>query len=59
MTTGLVCFAPGSIPSAGAVVSAGFCFDVPVRFDVDAIEVDLSAFEAGEIPRIPVIEIVP
>jgi uncharacterized protein (TIGR02217 family) len=59
MTTGLVCFAPGSIPPAGAVVSAGFCFDVPVRFDVDAIEVDLSAFEAGEIPRIPVIEIVP
>jgi uncharacterized protein (TIGR02217 family) len=31
--------------------------DVPVRFDLDAIEIDLSAFEAGEIPRIPVVEI--
>ena len=44
---------------AGAVITAGFAFDVPVRFDTDAIEVDLSAFEAGEIPRIPVVEILP
>lgn len=59
MTTGRIDFTPGAIPPPGAMVSAGFCFDVPVRFDIDAIEVDLSAFEAGEIPRIPVIEIVP
>jgi len=58
-TTGLVTFAPGAIPLPGAAVTAGFAFDVPVRFDIDAIEVDLSAFEAGEIPRIPVVEIVP
>ena len=42
-----------------AAVTAGFTFDVPVRFDIDAIDVDLSAFEAGEIPRIPVVEILP
>lgn len=58
-TTGLVTFAAGHVPPAGAAISAGFAFDVPVRFDTDAIEVDLSAFEAGEIPRIPVIEILP
>lgn len=58
-TTGLVTFAAGHLPGPGAVVSAGFFFDVPVRFDIDAIEVDLSAFEAGEIPRIPIVEIMP
>lgn len=58
-TTGLVTFAAGHLPEPGAVVSAGFLFDVPVRFDIDAIEVDLSAFEAGEIPRIPIVEIMP
>lgn len=59
MTTGLVTFASGHVPAPGAAVSAGFAFDVPVRFDTDAIEVDLSAFEAGEIPHIPVVEILP
>lgn len=55
--TGLVTFAAGHVPPPGAAVTAGFLFDVPVRFDIDAIEVDLSAFEAGEIPKIPIIEI--
>jgi uncharacterized protein (TIGR02217 family) len=57
--TGLVTVVPEAIPPAGTVVTAGFAFDVPVRFDTDAIEVDLSAFAAGEIPRVPVVEIVP
>ena len=55
--TGRVAFLPGAIPLPGVAVTAGFAFDVPVRFDIDAIDVDLSAFEAGEIPRIPVVEI--
>ena len=58
-TTGLVAFLPGKAPPAGAAVSAGFLFDVPVRFDTDYLEVDLSAFQAGDIPKIPLIEIVP
>jgi uncharacterized protein (TIGR02217 family) len=58
-TTGLVSFAAGHVPGPGAVITAGFLFDVPVRFDIDAIEVDLSAFEAGEIPKIPIVEIMP
>lgn len=58
-TTGLVTFAAGHVPGPGAAVTAGFLFDVPVRFDIDAIEVDLSAFDAGEIPKIPIVEILP
>ncbi|MFG1400321.1 phage distal tail protein, Rcc01695 family [Xanthobacter sediminis] len=54
---GHVLFLPGHLPPAGAAVTAGFLFDVPVRFDTDFLEVNLSAFAAGEIPRIPVIEI--
>jgi uncharacterized protein (TIGR02217 family) len=57
--SGTVAFRAGSIPPAGAAVTAGFRFDVPVRFDADEIIVDLEAFAAGAIPDIPLIEIVP
>ena len=53
-TTGVITFLPGHIPASGAAVSAGFLFDVPVRFDIDYLEMDLSAFAAGAIPKIPV-----
>jgi uncharacterized protein (TIGR02217 family) len=59
VTSGIVTFAPSSIPSEGAVVTAGFLFDVPTRFDTDFLEIDMQAFEAGAIPNIPIIEIVP
>jgi uncharacterized protein (TIGR02217 family) len=57
--TGLMTFNAGSIPANGAVVTAGFEFDVPVRFDADEITVNLSHFEVGEIPEIPLIEVRP
>lgn len=57
--TGLVTFRAGRIPPAGKAVTAGFQFDVPVRFDTDRIEIDFTVFEAGQIPLIPLIEIVP
>jgi uncharacterized protein (TIGR02217 family) len=44
-------------PAAGALVTAGFEFDVPVRFDTDRISVSLTGFAAGEIPSVPVIEV--
>ena len=50
---------PGHIPPDGATITAGFHFDVPVRFDTDTLDIDLAAFEAGEIPSIPLIEIRP
>ena len=58
-TTGLITFLAGHIPASGAAVTAGFLFDVPVRFDTDYLEVDLSAFAAGAIPKIPLVEIKP
>ena len=58
-TTGIVTFIAGHIPPLSAAVTAGFSFDVPVRFDTDYLEVDLSAFEAGAIPKIPLVEIKP
>ena len=56
-TTGIVSFLPGHEPGDGLAVTAGFLFDVPVRFDTDYLEIDLSAFEAGAIPKIPLVEI--
>ena len=56
-TAGLVTLA--AAPGSGAAVTAGFLFDVPVRFDTDALDIDLAAFEAGEVPSVPLIEIVP
>ncbi|ODR94716.1 glycoside hydrolase family 24 [Methyloceanibacter stevinii] len=55
--TGLVTFLPGAVPPADAPVTAGFEFDVPVRFDTDRLEIDLSDFEAGSIPQIPIVEV--
>jgi len=54
---GLVTFAEP--PASGAPVTAGFRFDVPVRFDTDSLDIDLSAFEAGEVPSCPLVEILP
>ena len=54
-TTGLVTFAEP--PNRDVVVTAGFEFDVPVRFDTDRIQVSLASFQAGEVPNVPVVEI--
>jgi uncharacterized protein (TIGR02217 family) len=44
-------------PPEGAVVTAGFAFDTPVRFDTDRIDVTLEGFEAGRLVAAPLIEI--
>ena len=44
-------------PPAGAVVAAGFLFDVPVRFSEDRLEVNRATFLAGEAPSVPLIEV--
>ncbi|WP_072392071.1 DUF2460 domain-containing protein [Hyphomicrobium sp. CS1GBMeth3] len=56
-TTGVVLFEDGEAPAGGATVSAGFEFDVPVRFDTDKLDINLSGFASGAIPNIPIIEI--
>jgi uncharacterized protein (TIGR02217 family) len=54
-TTGIVTFT--TAPALGAAITAGFVFDVPVRFDTDQITVNLDNFRAGDIPTIPLVEI--
>lgn len=53
--TGLVTFA--AAPAVGAIVTAGFEFDVPARFDTDQLKINLTGFSAGDIPDIPVVEL--
>lgn len=55
--TGIIEFIPGRIPPPGAEITAGFAFDVPVRFDTDRLEVNLQGFRHGAIPNIPIVEI--
>jgi uncharacterized protein (TIGR02217 family) len=44
-------------PAAGVEVTAGFEFDVPVRFDTDRILTSVASFQAGDVPQVPVIEV--
>lgn len=53
--TGVVAFtAP---PASGHAVTAGYLYDTPVRFDTDELRINLAAFKAGDIPSIPLIEV--
>jgi len=53
--TGLMTFTDA--PDLGVEVSAGFEFDVPVRFDTDSIQTSVASFQAGDAPAVPVVEI--
>ncbi|CUH53463.1 DUF2460 domain-containing protein [Shimia marina] len=44
-------------PEVGTEVTAGFEFDVPVRFDTDQIQTSMAGFKAGEVPNVPVVEV--
>ncbi|RMF08900.1 MAG: TIGR02217 family protein [Alphaproteobacteria bacterium] len=54
-TTGMVTF--DTAPGANVVITAGFEFDVPVRFAEDRLGVSLETFRAGAAPAIPLIEV--
>ncbi|WER10339.1 DUF2460 domain-containing protein [Rhodobacter capsulatus] len=54
-TTGLITFT--TAPAAGVAITAGFEFDVPVRFDTDALDVTLDLERLGSITSIPLVEI--
>jgi uncharacterized protein (TIGR02217 family) len=55
LSTGIITFVEP--PAAGVEISAGFEFDVPVRFDIDRIHVSMASFKAGQVPDIPVVEV--
>ncbi len=54
-TAGVLAFS--SPPAVGEQVTAGFEFDVPVRFDTDRIQVSVASFQAGDVPSVPVVEV--
>lgn len=53
--TGIVTFSEP--PNRDVPITAGYEFDVPVRFDTDRIQTSLASFQAGEVPNVPVVEI--
>ena len=53
--TGVVRF--DTAPSDGIAITAGFEFDVPVRFDSDVLDVTLDIERLGSITSIPLLEI--
>lgn len=57
LATGVIGFSVA--PANGAAVTAGFLFDVPVRFDTDRLDVELTSFDGAEAPAIPLVEILP
>ena len=44
-------------PALEADVTAGFLFDVPVRFAEDSLDVDAISYAAGDVPSVPLIEV--
>jgi uncharacterized protein (TIGR02217 family) len=46
-----------SAPATGAVVTAGFEFDTPVRFDLDRLDLQMEGFAAARVTACPLIEV--
>ncbi|KIC49101.1 DUF2460 domain-containing protein [Tateyamaria sp. ANG-S1] len=55
LTTGLITFQHP--PEENEEITAGFEFDVPVRFDTDQIQTSVASFQAGTVPNVPIIEV--
>jgi len=53
--TGVVTFS--AAPGSGVAITAGFEFDVPVRFDTDVLDVTLDLERLGSITSIPLLEL--
>lgn len=54
-TSGQIVF--GVAPPASETITAGFEFDVPVRFDTDRIVTSVASFQAGDVPNVPIVEL--
>lgn len=53
------CVVLSDAPAEGAVVTAGYRFFTPVRFDMAGLEISLEAFGAGQVISIPLVEVLP
>ena len=54
-TTGMITFVHP--PAETMTITAGYEFDVPVRFDTDRIQTSVASFQAGDVPNVPVVEV--
>ncbi|VAW03627.1 Similar to phage capsid and scaffold / Gene Transfer Agent (GTA) ORFG12 [hydrothermal vent metagenome] len=55
VTDGVVTF--DVAPANGVVITAGYEFDVPVRFLEDFLPITLESYQAGQVPSISLIEV--
>lgn len=55
LNSGLITFS--APPPEEVEITAGFEFDVPVRFDTDKIQTSVAGFQAGDVPNVPVVEV--
>jgi uncharacterized protein (TIGR02217 family) len=44
-------------PDINALVTVGYEFDVPARFDTDRVQTSVASFRAGELPNVPIVEV--
>jgi uncharacterized protein (TIGR02217 family) len=44
-------------PDINALVTVGYEFDVPARFDTDRVQTSVASFRAGEVPNVPIVEV--
>jgi uncharacterized protein (TIGR02217 family) len=44
-------------PAFGAAITAGYLFDVPVRFAEDSLNIDSNIFLAGDVASVPLVEV--
>lgn len=57
LSTGVITLGSTLTATTGQAIEAACDFDVPVRFDTDSLPLRLTAFEIGEWPDVPVVEI--
>lgn len=54
-STGVLTFSEA--PPEECLVTAGYTFDVPVRFDTDRLEMSMASYAAGSVPNVPIVEV--
>lgn len=57
LSTGVITLGATLAATTGQVIEAACEFDVPARFDTDALPLRLTSFQIGEWPDVPVIEV--
>jgi uncharacterized protein (TIGR02217 family) len=56
-TTGLITLGSTHAATSGQAVDITGEFDVPVRFDTDALDVNVETFDAGSMPQLTLVEV--